>query len=273
MKLMTHVVIGYPSLDATVELVKTMVAAGADMVELQIPFSDPMADGPTIMKACEVSLSQGTKVADAFTIMKQLSKEVSVPLYFMAYYNTVFHYPSTSLRTSGVEKFCKDAKESGATGLIVPDMPIEEESEEHFFSAMAEYGLDNIRVVSPVSTDERLRLNAEYGSVLRHGNSSSIPGSPSFVYATARQGITGVQDSRLMIQDLRNFLDRVRKYFDIPVAVGFGISKKEQVQALEGIADIAIVGSVIIDRINNSTDETMIKNINNFIRELCHPGK
>lgn len=97
-KLMTHVVIGYPSLEETVSLVKTMVLAGADLVELQIPFSDPLADGPTIMKACEKSLEQGTRVKDAFEIMQKLSREVNVPLLFMSYYNIIFRY--------GVEKFC-----------------------------------------------------------------------------------------------------------------------------------------------------------------------
>src|SRR5258708_6284881 len=109
--LMTHVVVGYPSLEETVSIVKTMADAGVDFVELQIPFSDPLADGPTIMRACEESLENGTKVKDAFSIMKQLSAEVSVPFLFMSYYNIVFRY--------GVDRFCRDAKTAGASGLIV----------------------------------------------------------------------------------------------------------------------------------------------------------
>src|SRR5258708_27751991 len=150
--LMTHVVIGYPSLEETNSLVKAMVESGADFVELQIPFSDPLADGPTIMRACEESLRNGTKVSDAFAVMKVLSQEVSIPLLFMAYYNTVFTY--------GVQKFCRDAKEVGASGLIVPDMPIEEEKNEHFFKYCKKYNLHNIQVISPASTDDRLRKNA-----------------------------------------------------------------------------------------------------------------
>ena len=95
-----------------------------DFVELQVPFSDPLADGPTIMKACEKSLENGFKVKDAFTVMKSLSSEINIPLLFMAYYNTVFKY--------GTRQFCKDAKKAGASGIIVPDVPIEEESKEHF---------------------------------------------------------------------------------------------------------------------------------------------
>ncbi len=252
MKLMTHVVIGYPSLDATVDLVKTMVTAGADMVELQIPFSDPIADGPTIMRACEKSLKNGTKVIDAFVIAKKLSQEpfdsaqgkVSIPLYFMAYYNTVFRY--------GVEKFCKDAKESGITGLIIPDMPIDEEAYEHFFAFCSRFGLENIRVVSPASTNERLAKNAKVAS--------------GFVYATAQQGTTGAKDE--LPSATKTYLAQVQKHFSLPLAVGFGISKPEHVSLLDGIADIAIVGSAIIDVIHKSTKESMLGKVKDFITSL-----
>ena len=119
---MAHVVIGYPNLAETIEIVQTMAESGVDIVEQQIHFPDPLADGPTIMKACEKSLTNGTKVKDAFVIMKALSSQVEIPLLFMAYFNTVFKY--------GVEKFCRDAKTAGAVGLIVPDMPLDEEHED-----------------------------------------------------------------------------------------------------------------------------------------------
>ena len=169
--LMTHVIVGYSSLEETIMLVETMVASGVDVIELQIPFSDPLADGPTIMRACEESLANGTKVKDAFMVMKTVSGKVSIPLLFMAYYNTVFRY--------GVETFCKDAKTAGAAGLIVPDMPIDEEQEEHFMRYCKKYDLHNIHVISPASTDERLKKNAAVAD--------------GFVYCTARQGITGAK--------------------------------------------------------------------------------
>ncbi len=244
MKLMTHVVIGYPSLEATEKIVKLMVKSGVDLIELQIPFSDPLADGPTIMRACEKSLENGTKVKDAFIVMKKLSSQISIPLLFMAYYNTVFKY--------GVEKFCRDAKKSGAYGLIVPDMPIDEENEEHFYAACKKYQLHNIQVISPVSTDERLRKNALVAS--------------GFVYFAAHQGITGYKNK--LDPNLISNLKKVQKFFSIPIAVGFGISKREHLEKLSSHADIAVVGSAIIDIINKSKKINMEKNIGKFIKNL-----
>jgi tryptophan synthase alpha chain len=242
--LMAHVVVGYPSLSETVSLVKTMADAGVDIVELQIPFSDPLADGPTIMKACEASLAQGTKVKDAFTTMRKLSSEISIPLLFMAYFNTVFNY--------GVENFCRDAQEAGASGLIVPDMPIDEEEEEGFYAACKKYNLYTIQVLSPTSTEERLKKNAEVAN--------------GFVYCTARQGITGAKDS--LDPALVGYLQKMKKYFSIPIAVGFGISKKEHITALSGNADIAIIGSAVIDVINNSEKNEAHENVRRFFTEL-----
>lgn len=240
---MAHVVVGYPLLEDTIKIVRQMEKSGVDIVELQIPFSDPLADGPTIMRACEESLRNGTKVSDAFSIMKRLSKEVSTPLLFMAYYNNVFRY--------GVEKFCRDAHDAGCEGLIVPDVPLDEEENEHFIASLAKSDLANIRVVSPSSTKERLQKNAAVGT--------------GFVYAAARQGITGAKET--LNSELRTYLERIRKVFTIPIAVGFGISKKEHLQALKGHADIAIVGSALIDVIN-SAGQNIERNVADFIQEL-----
>ena len=152
--LMTHVVVGYPTLPETEKIVELMVKTGVDMVELQIPFSDPLADGPTIMKACEKSLENGTKVKDAFGLASRLTKKISIPLLFMAYFNNVFQYST--------KKFCQDAKKAGISGLIVPDIPLEEEEKEHFTAYCEEFGLHAIRVISPASTDERLKKNIKY---------------------------------------------------------------------------------------------------------------
>jgi tryptophan synthase alpha chain len=242
--LMTHVVIGYPSLAKTIGLVKIMEKAGADFIELQIPFSDPLADGPTIMKACERSLKEGFIVRDSFDIALKLSKEVSAPLIFMSYYNIVFKY--------GVEKFCKDSKKSGISGLIIPDMPIEEEKNEHLIKYCKNYGLKFIPVISPVSTPNRLVKNAKYAN--------------GFIYFTARQGITGAQNK--MDKNILSNLNRLRKYFSILIAVGFGISRPEHLKNIREYADIAVVGSAIIDVINNSKESEMTSNINDFITKL-----
>src|SRR5258706_2575584 len=240
--LMTHVVIGYPTLEGTQRLVTTMADSGVDFIELQIPFSDPIADGPTIMRACEKSLRNGTKTKDAFEIANKLSKKVSVPLLFMSYYNTIFKY--------GVEKFCRNAERAGIVGLIVPNMPIEEEPEEHFFTMCRKYKLNAIHVISPVSTAERLIKNAEVAT--------------GFVYATARQGITGARGE--LDTDIARYLRKVKKAFPIPVALGFGISKKEHIQALKGYADIAVIGSALLDVISGSNN--LEKDVKDFLSNL-----
>lgn len=243
MGLMTHVVIGYPTLEQTISLVKTMEKAGSDFVELQIPFSDPLVDGPTIMRACEKVLASGMQVKDVFATAKILAKKVSIPLIFMAYYNTIFQY--------GVSRFCKDAKEVGVAGLIVPDMSLEEEKREFFIKNCTKNLLYHIRVISPASTPKRLIKNA---AVAR-----------GFVYCIARQGITGAKDT--LDPSIEAYLKMVKKYFSIPLAVGFGISKKEHIQAISPYADVAIVGSALIDIINQSKNNVE-KVVERFINSL-----
>jgi tryptophan synthase alpha subunit len=242
--LMTHVVVGYPSLHETISIVKTMAENGADFIELQIPFSDPLADGPTIMRACEESLANGTKVKDAFIIMKKLSDDVSVPLLFMSYYNIVFRY--------GVEKFCRDAKEAGASGLIVPDMPIDEEQYEHFYAFAKKFDLYVIHVIAPASTLERLKKNAALAK--------------GFIYCTARQGVTDAKKE--LDPAISSYLQKVRKYFSIPVAVGFGISTKERVSSLKNKADIAIIGSALIDVVRETEKNKRTEAVRNFLKDL-----
>ncbi len=242
--LMTHVVVGFPSLDKTISIVKNMVEAGVDFVELQIPFSEPLADGPTIMGACEKALKDGVKVKDAFDAAAILSKNINVPLLFMAYYNTVFKY--------GTEKFCADAKKAGISGLIVPDIPFEEEENEHFIKFCKREGLKNIRVMSPSSTTERLKINSKVAE--------------GFIYCTARQGITG--SSKELDPELKSYLTNVRRYFKIPVAVGFGISNKERLNQIKPFADIAVIGSAIIDIINDSLETDLENNLTSFLRAI-----
>jgi len=242
--LMTHMVVGFPSLDKTISLVKNMAEAGVDFVELQIPFSEPLADGPTIMGACEKALRDGVKVKDAFDVAAILSKDLEIPLLFMSYYNIVFKY--------GTEKFCADAKKAGISGLIVPDIPFEEEKHEHFNKFCKREGLKNIRVISPSSTAERLRLNSK--------------SAEGFIYCTARQGITG--SSKELDPNLKIYLTNVRKYFKIPIAVGFGISNKERLSQVKPFADIAVIGSAVIDIINNSQNIDLESNLSSFLKSI-----
>jgi len=183
-------------------------------------------------------------VKDAFIIMRQLTSQIPTPLLFMAYYNTVFKY--------GVEKFCKNAQAAGASGLIVPDMPIDEESEEHFLFFCRKYDLHNIQVISPASTEDRLKKNAEVAS--------------GFVYCTARQGITGAKDQ--LDQNITTYIEKVKSFFSVPVAIGFGISKRQHIQALKPHADIAVIGSAIINIINKSNESDTKQKIKQFLLEL-----
>ena len=223
--LMTHVVVGFPSLASTSALILAMDEAGADFVELQIPFSDPLADGPTIQSACEAALERGTRVRDAFTVAADSAARVRAPLIFMAYANTVYRY--------GVESFCKDAAEVGISGLIVPDLPVEAARHEGYLDACRRHGLHNVVTLAPTSTDERLAKNA------------AIAGG--FVYCMSRQGVTGSQLG--LAPDIQAYLRRARKHLTVPMAVGFGISDRTRLEQVLPYCDIATVGSALIDRL------------------------
>jgi tryptophan synthase alpha chain len=245
--LMTHVVVGYPTIDITVSLIETLAKAGSDYIELQIPFSDPIADGPTIMQACDVALKNGVTVETAFEIAEKAVKKVEIPLLFMGYYNTVFAY--------GVEKFCKRSKEMGISGFIFPDVPPEEESYENLITCCEKYGLHLIRVISPASSDERLRINAQVAK--------------GFIYCISRYGVTGAQ-SNIDVR-LSEYLSKVRSFFDIPVAVGFGISSVEHVKALKKDAHIAVVGSKIINIVDENKEllpDEILEKVEEFVKSL-----
>lgn len=236
--LMAHAVVGYPTVDKSVEIIKALIGTGVDFLELQIPFSDPVADGETIMKACEVALKNGMNADKVFEMVGKLDTEI--PILLMAYYNTVFRY--------GIDKFCKKASQLGVAGLIVPDIPLEEEKSEKFISFCLKYGLYPIRVVSPSSSAERLKINSKFAR--------------GFVYCISHFGITGSQ--AIVDRELFAYLKKVKQLMKLPVAVGFGIERKEQVTKLKGVADIAIVGSAII----KNYDTGGIKKVSSFIKDL-----
>lgn len=242
--LMTHLVLGYPTKSATEKLILAMEKVGSDFIELQIPFSDPIADGPTIMKASEQALKNGVTVDDAFIIAKKMQRKISIPIIFMAYYNTVFRY--------GLDSFCRKAKIAGVAGLIIPDMPIDEEQYEKFNFYCDKYGLYSIRVMSPASNERRLKINAK--------------DAKGFVYCISRFGVTGSRSE--LDPKLIEYLNRVKKFFKIPIAVGFGIAKSEHIKALKKTADIAIVGSAIIDVIEKNRNKDYIAEVEKFILSL-----
>lgn len=246
--LMTHIVVGYPSIDESRALVMAMAEAGVDFIELQIPFSDPVADGPTLMQANQIALEGGVTVRAAMELMAELAPRVGIPLIFMTYFNIVHHY--------GAERFCADAAAAGASGLIVPDIPLDEEPQEHFISATEKHDITAVRLLSPASTEHRLKLNAGLAK--------------DFVYFVSRKGITGAQSE--LDSELRSHLQRVKQFITVPLAVGFGISKPEHLETLKGHAEIAVIGSAVLNAYNQAGPGKGVGAVKNFISGLVRVG-
>ena len=222
---MTHVVAGYPDLAATEKIIRTMAKSGADLIEMQIPFSDPLADGPTIMHACEQALAGGITPADCIGLAAELSKEITVPLLIMTYAN-----PALSM---GLTNFISRCAAAGVSGLIVPDLPFDEFSRDYVATAR-KHGINPILLVSPGMRLDRLE--------------ALLPLASGFVYATLRVGITGAREG-LEPQSLE-FLTKVRERTTLPLAAGFGVSSQEQARRLGRQVDAVIVGSHLIDLFN-----------------------
>lgn len=226
--LMTHVVAGYPSLSASRELIDTLFEAGSDLLEIQLPFSDPTADGPVITAACQDAIRAGFRVADGLRLMDDVSRAYPIPFVFMSYYNILFSYRDSA--GSGTAAFVRAATKAGASGLIVPDIP-PEETAERYPGICRENGIHPIHVISPNVSEKRLHALKPFVS--------------GFVYSTSRTGTTG-REMALDLEDLNRFLDRARAVLDLPLAVGFSISSRGQVEALRGHARIAVVGSHLL---------------------------
>ena len=239
--LIPYVTVGYPSVEATLKVVPFLASSGCDIVELGIPFSDPLADGATIQKASFQALQNGVTLELCLEVARQLSHKVDIPLVFMTYFNPVFSY--------GVEAFCSACASSGVSGLIIPDLPPEEGPELELIAQRQ--GLDLIYLLAPMSTDERIKLVAERS----HG----------FIYLVSVTGVTGVRDN--LPSGLETFITRVRKVATQPLCVGFGISTPEQASQVARIANGVIVGSRIIQLME--ADESMV-DVADFARELRH---
>ncbi len=215
--LMTHIVIGYPDLETSMRTVEAMVAAGVDLMELQIPFSEPIADGPVILHANQKALGVGVTVADCFEFAETCAKRFDIPFLFMSYYNILFRH--------GVESFVDRMSAIGLKGAIVPDLPPEEGGP--YLAAMERAGLDPIFIYSPNTPDARLDYLAQHAR--------------GFIYCVARKGVTGAATS--FSDDLSTYLGRCRAATQLPLAVGFGVKDAEDVEFLDGKADIAVVGT------------------------------
>lgn len=236
--LMTHIVVGYPDLDTSLRLVDAMVTAGVDLMELQIPFSEPMADGPVIVKANQQALSGGVTVDKSLRFAEEVSKRFDIPFLFMTYTNLVYK--------RGVPEFAKLAHDAGMRGLIIPDLPPEESAE--YAVALRGHALDPIFIFAPTSTEERLREVAKHCS--------------GFVYCVARKGVTGAHTN--FSDEMLGYVARARRATELPLAVGFGVKDHADVNVLRGHADIAVVGSQTI----RVLDAQGVPAVGEFIRSL-----
>jgi tryptophan synthase alpha chain len=215
--LMAHIVLGYPTMAASLRTVEAMVDAGVDLMELQIPFSEPIADGPVILRANHVALENGATVSACLDVAAEVAKSFPIPFLIMSYYNVLFRY--------GVEPFVSTLAERRLRGAIVPDLPPEEGGA--YFDAMHQSGLAPIVIFAPTTSVERM------AHLTRFGN--------GFVYCAARKGVTGSHTD--FSADLGAYLDRCRKATTLPLALGFGVAEKEDVDFLKGKAEIAVVGT------------------------------
>lgn len=241
---------GDPSPEVTPDIVKTLVNAGADIVELGVPYSDPIADGPTIQKASARALKHRLTIQDCIGMVQTLRKEgVDIPIVLFSYYNPVLQY--------GLDRFFPELKASGGDGVIIPDLPIEEAAE--IKAGAARHDLRFISMVAPTSSDRIARIAKE---------------AEGFLYCVSSLGVTGVRDT--LHPEIESFLASVREHASVPLAVGFGISNREQVRQLSSLADGVIVGSAIVRKIEENeallTDPQKrregLANIADFVRSL-----
>jgi tryptophan synthase alpha chain len=238
-----YVTAGDPSLDATLKLVPALEKAGADIVELGVPFSDPIADGPVIQRATERALHNGVTLRDVLRLAGKIRKKSDVPLVLFSYFNPLLNY--------GLEKLAIDAIGAGFDGVLASDLTVEESDK--FVRVMRSAGLNTVFLVAPTSSPERMKKIAK--------------ASNGFLYAVSRAGVTGEQNE--LEQDLKQFLQALRSHTNSPIAVGFGISRPEHVRAVWQQADAAIVGSSIVKEIElHSGKPDFVESVTRFVEWL-----
>jgi tryptophan synthase alpha chain len=241
--LMPYLMIGYPERDTTLALAPALEAAGADMFELGVPFSDPLADGATIRRAAQQALTHRINLPFCIeTVAALRACNLHAPLVLMGYFNPFLQY--------GLDRLCADMSRAGADGLIIPDLPPEEAVECR--AACRAHGIDLICFVAPTTTDARIAQIAHIAS--------------GFIYCVALTGVTGVRDE--LWEGLPDFLQRVRRHTDLPLVVGFGISKAQHIRQLSAYADGAIVASALINTIDQLPPEQLVDGAAAFVRRL-----
>jgi tryptophan synthase alpha chain len=234
---------GDPDLAISKQIVFTLDENGADIIELGVPFSDPMADGPTIQMSSQRALENGVTISDILEMVKDVRTKTDVPIVLFSYLNPMFRY--------GIERLAKDALEAGVDGVLVTDAVDQEAAD--ISKVLAENGLDLISLIAPTTSDQRLKQIADHAS--------------GFIYAVSRAGVTGAQNETSSSAQV--LVERARKFTDLPIAVGFGISTRQQIEDVWKYADAAVVGSAIVAEIERSiADGKTVERVSEFVRGL-----
>ena len=231
---------GDPDLETTGKIILAMQENGADLIEIGIPFSDPVAEGIVIQQADERALAAGTTTDKIFDMIDKMKDKIHVPMVFMTYANVIFVY--------GIEKFAKRSEELGMAGVIVPDVPFEEKDE--MDSVFRKYGLDVISLIAPTSKDRIQKIAAE---------------AKGFVYCVSSLGVTGVRAT--INKGVADMIQEVKKVKDIPCAIGFGISTPEQAKEMSEISDGVIVGSAIV-RIVGEYGRDSVEKVGEYVKQM-----
>jgi tryptophan synthase alpha chain len=241
--LVTYVTAGDPDLDRTAGILAALDRAGADVLEVGVPFSDPLADGPVIQRATERALASGTTLARVLEMLGRTRDAVRAPIVLFSYANPILRL--------GAERFADRARDVGVDGVLVLDLPIEEADD--FRAMLAARGIDTILLLSPTTTDQRLRKAAALGS--------------GFLYAISRLGVTGARDA--IAAGAQDIVRRIRAVSSLPVALGFGISKPEHVREVARWADAAVVGSALVSVIAEAgASDDLISRVEEYVRWL-----
>ena len=241
--IMPFVTAGFPHMEITEKIVLALAEAGANAFEIGIPYSDPLADGPTVQRSSQVALQNGTKLGDVLALVRRLrGAAMSAPIILMGYYNPLVRY--------GVERFVADAAAAGVDGFIIPDLPVEESEPLH--AACLKHDRDLVFMVAPTSTDELIARVANLAS--------------GFIYCVSVTGVTGARD-RMMVT-LGDYLDRVRAKTDVPLAVGFGISRPEHLKEVGQHADGAIIASAMMNYLDQFPEERHPDQAVHFLRYM-----
>lgn len=240
--LVTFITAGDPDLATTAEMIHLLEDAGADIIELGVPFSDPMADGPTIQLSSERALAAGTTLRGILDVVKKVRKRSDIPIILMGYLNPVHAY--------GFDKFCHDAATSGVDGVLLVDMPPEESHD--LIGPARRHGLDTIFLLTPTSDDARIAAVNTLGS--------------GFVYYVTVTGVTGARSS--VSDTLAQELSRVKQAVSLPIMAGFGISTPEQAAEVGALADGVVVGSAIVKLFEQYRGETLHRHVRDYVRTL-----